>query len=128
METPTAAAQGWFDTIKSKIEEFIGQFELSWEQLTQLGIALAAGITLGFLVKRYGRQTIFFLIFFAGLLFGLEYLNVITIQWTNLKDLVGLAPAETVEGVARGYFDWAQKNVVAVVTGLIGFLIGYKIS
>jgi uncharacterized membrane protein (Fun14 family) len=127
METPTTH-QGLFDTIKSKIEGFIGKFNLSWQQLTQLGIALAIGITLGFLVKRFGRQTLFFIILCAGILFGLQYFNVITIQWTNLKNLVGLAPADTVEGFFRTYFEWAQHNILAVITGLIGFIIGYKIS
>ncbi len=128
MEQPTTTAQGWFDTIKSKVEEFAGQFELSWAQLTQLGIALAGGITLGFLVKRYGRQTLFFIIFFTGLLLGLDYLEVITIQWVNVKNLIGLAPAENLESILQGYLQWAQKNIVAVITGFIGFLIGYKVS
>lgn len=123
-----AAQQGWLDTIKNKFEAFIQQFEFSWAKVTEYGIALGGGIVCGFLVRRYGKQTILILLVLAALLGSFVYFEVITIDWPKVKELIGIAPANTIEAFFKSYLQWAQAHFITVIMSIVGFIIGYKIG
>lgn len=122
------ATQGFFDTIKGKIQDIFAQFDFSWKTITELAIGLGTGFLFGFLVKRYARQAVFLIVLFVALLIGLDYLNLISIDWTATKNFIGLPPTETIEGIAQDYFKWAKDHIFTVITGVVGFLIGYKVG
>ncbi len=129
MEAETKqAAQGWLDIIKNKFEIVAQQFEFSWARATEYGTALGGGIVIGFLVRRYGRQTILTIIAFAALLGGLAYFDLITLDWPKVKELAGFAPADTVEVFFKDYLQWVQAHIITVLVSIIGFIIGYKIG
>jgi len=120
--------QGWLDAIKSKFQELSAQFDLSWSKATEYSVALGGGILVGFLVKRYGKQTITTLLVLAALLLGLNYLGFIAIEWDKVKDVVGFAPTGTLETIFQDYWQWALAHVVSVFLSIVGFLIGFKIG
>jgi uncharacterized membrane protein (Fun14 family) len=123
----TTVTHSFFDTFKVKIQDLLAQFKFSWKTITELAVGFGAGFLLGFLVKRYARQVIVLLVLFSVVLIGLEYFNFISIDWTAIKNFIGL-PTQTLESIAQEYFTWAKEHILTVVTGLIGFLIGYKVG
>lgn len=128
MEVQNQMARGWFESIKSKFQEFIQQLDLSWPKMTEYGIALGSGFFAGFLVKRYGRQAIITFIIFGGVLFGLHYFEIITIDWMKVKEFSGFAPTGTIETFFQDYWQWAKMHVITVTVAIVGFLIGFKIG
>ncbi|MEX0940452.1 MAG: FUN14 domain-containing protein [Candidatus Babeliales bacterium] len=124
----TQTAQGWFEVIKVKFNEFANQFDLTWAKLTEFGVAFGLGVLFGFLFKRFGRQVILLFIIAAVILIGLDYFNVITIEWQSLRNIFGTAPTTNLENIIQDYVNWAKKHIVGVIIGLIGFIIGYKIG
>ena len=129
MEAETKqATQGWLDTIKNQFEGITQQFELSWAKVTEYGIAFGGGMLVGFLVKRYGRQTILTILAFAAVLAGLNYFELVTIDWIKVKEFIGLAPAETVEAFFKDYWQWATSHIISVVVSILGFIVGYKVG
>jgi uncharacterized membrane protein (Fun14 family) len=117
---------GWIEAIKLKFQEFTHQLDLSWPKLTEYGIALGGGILAGFLINRYGRQTLVTILFLSVFLVGLSYLEIITIDWTKISEFVGFAPKETLEGLFQEYWQWAMNHIGTVFMATIGFLIGFK--
>ena len=128
MDAGTKQASGWLDSIKDSFENLFNQLEFSWAKITEYGVALGGGILVGFLVRRFGRQTIIIFIVFIAVLAGLNYFELIAIDWTKVKEFVGLAPAETVEAFFKDYWQWAKIHIVAVIVSVVGFVIGYKIG
>ncbi len=122
------AAQGWLDTIKDKFQETFQQFDFSREKVIEYGVGLGSGIFVGFLFKRYGKQTFFTLLVLGGVLLGLNYYELISIDWIKVKELIGLAPADNVEGFIKDFLTWATAHIISVVVSVIGFIIGYKIG
>ena len=127
-EAPTTVTQGFFDTIKTKMQALFAQFEFSWKTATDLAFGFVAGLVFGFLVKRYARQTIFLCILFIALLIGLDYLNLVAVDWAAIKSFLGLTSDGTLEGVIQKYFQWGKEHIAIVFAGVLGFLVGYKVG
>lgn len=119
---------GWFETLRARAEEFFNQFELSWANVTEYLISFGASIFAGFLVKRYGRDVLITVILIGIALAIFSYFDFITIDWIKIKDLFGVAPAETIESFFQEYFQWIKIHIISVIIGIIGFIIGYKIG
>lgn len=128
MEAAPKITSGFFDTIKTKIQTLAAQFDFSWKSISDMAFGFGAGFLLGFLIKRFARQFIFLIILFIALLIGLDYLNLISVDWVALKNFIGLTSNGTLEGIVQSYFQWGKEHIVIVFVGIIGFLIGYKVG
>lgn len=121
------AAKGWFDTIKDSIQQFLKQFELSWQQASEWGVAFVLGLIAGFLTNRYGKQVLFLLVLFVVALISLEYFNIIFIDWQALRDSFGFKASDTLDKFMQQLLAWIRMHIIVVIIGIVGFLIGYKI-
>jgi uncharacterized membrane protein (Fun14 family) len=124
----TNVTKGWLEKLKEHLQELTERLDLSLPKLTELGVAFGLGILGGFLVKRFGRQTIVLFVLITAILLGFDYLGVIKIDWLVIKDFIGIAPSQTLEGFVQEYIGWIKEHILAVFVGVIGFLIGYKIG
>lgn len=93
------------------------------EYLSYFGI----GFLGGFIFKKYARGFILYALIFGGLIYGLHYLGVITIDWSKLKDLIGMT-SDATGFSAEPYMAWAREHIMQVIIGFIGFVVGYSVG
>jgi uncharacterized membrane protein (Fun14 family) len=89
---------------------------------------LIAGFIFGFLVK-YGGRLFFLLLIGAGLaLWALDYLQVLTVNYSTLKSLLGLSADSTLQSVLTGAVDWVKAHVIESLAALLGFILAWKLA
>ena len=128
MALPSQVNQSWFDMIKEKlnIDEIKAYFtDLS---IAHIFLYFGSGFLSGFLFKKFGKYLIFTLIVGTALIYGLHYLQVISLDIERLRNLIGLNPNDTLDIVIRYYLDWILNHIVYSILCVIGFIVGYKIG
>lgn len=111
-----------------QVDRLMESFDFSTSNLIKMGAYATIGFLLGFLLKKYGRSLIMALSVFAVLLYALSYVSVVTIHWDQARELIGLTAQDSFDSVLHALWASIQKQVVHVVCGLIGFIIGYKVA
>ncbi|MGE0206849.1 MAG: FUN14 domain-containing protein [Candidatus Babeliales bacterium] len=124
----TDVKQSWFEVLQEKAQKFADHFEISWSKSSEYGIACGGGFLVGFLVKRYARPVILTALVVSALLLGLNYFEIITINWVAVKEFIGMTPSANFEGFFQEYWEWASTHAVTVIFGILGFVVGYKIG
>lgn len=128
----TTQPMGWIDSITSKFnfDSFLKQFNVTTATVVEVSTYFGAGLAIGFLAKRYLKQLIVGIILVVLFLKGLEYFGVssLTVNWTRIKELTGIAPTDTIGGLAQIYLAWLQTHVRQTVSAVIGFLVGMKLG
>jgi len=122
--------QGWLDTLKQtfSLEELGKRFDLSLNNILEMSAYLGIGFISGFLVKKYGRYVVC-AVLIAGLsIWGLEHLNIITIDWARAKDVIGVSDTQTVQSLWGIYIAWVKEHIFAAAGVVIGFLVGYRVG
>lgn len=121
---------GWFDQLKEKLafKEWAGSFDFSFNSVMQMLLSTGIGFLCGFVIKKYGKYLLFSIVF-GGIVLGfLYYMNVTVIDFVKLKALVGVAETDTFDLIIKHYFEWIRTHALLSVLGIIGFIIGYKVS
>jgi len=123
----TQQAQGWFEGAKEKITSFFNNLNLNQQTLVEYLSYFGIGFLAGFIFKKYARGFILYALIFGGLIYALHYFGVVTIDWTKLKELIGMS-AETGGFQTEPYMAWARKHIMQLLIGLIGFAVGYTVG
>lgn len=127
-----AVKNGWFDVIKEKlsIENLSKTFDLSKEKMIALAFYFAAGLLLGFLLKRFFK----YVLVLAAVIIGLYFLQKagairIDIDWNKMNDFFGIESVKDIDtSLFLGYWLWIKSNVAVSISLFIGFIVGWKIS
>jgi len=130
LQTQQPQPQGWWDTLKEtfSLEHISKRFNLSFTNLIEVASYLSIGFISGFLIKKYGRYVVCIL-FIAGLsICILAYLNVATIDWVKARVVLGISNTQTLDGLWQLYTTWIKEHILAAVSIVVGFLIGYRIG
>lgn len=120
--------QGWWNSFKENLslDQLSKKFDFSLNNLIEVSAYLVIGFISGFLIKKYGRFVIVILLV-AGLSMGvLAHFNVITIDWVKIKMLLGISEIHTLDNVRQVYSAWIKEHIVAIISVIIGFLIGHR--
>lgn len=128
MYMTTEDVKGWVASAKDKAEGFIKGFNFSSEHVTELGVAAALGFALGFFIKKFGRPVIVLFIFMMLGVLVLQHADVVIVDWAKIKNFIGIAPVVPFNAVAESWYVWVKEHAEVVVSGTVGFLIGYKIG
>lgn len=123
----TQQAQSWLEVIKEKIQSFFNSLNLNQKNLVEYLSYFGIGILAGVIFKKFARAFILYALIFGGLLYGLHYFDVITFDWTKLKDLIGMAPGDSGFST-EPYMAWAREHIMQLIIGIIGFAVGYSIG
>ncbi|MBN1549662.1 hypothetical protein JW872_03300 [Candidatus Babeliales bacterium] len=120
--------QGWFSGFSWG--NFLQRFDLSANTATELVSYVGVGFACGFLIKRYLRSVIILFLAMFLLIKVVEYMGVgfFIFNWDKFKDMTGIAPTDTIDGVTRVWFAWAQSHVTHVVCVVVGFIFGTKVG
>lgn len=114
--------------LKAVSEKIGGSSAQAVEAIIFFGLSFAAGLVF----KKYLKIIFVSSIIAALLVFALHYNNMVTIDWSALKGLFGFTPEVEVQTIAKtigmNLIDWVKLNVLATVTVVIGFLLGYRLG
>lgn len=111
----------WFETIKTKLQNYP-------EWVFDVGVFGLVGFVVGFVFKNFGKVLLFGAI---GLIIGLgilHYAHIISVNMNQIKDILGLAAANTIDDGVRIYSDWARLHIVGLLAAAVSFCIGWKVG
>jgi uncharacterized membrane protein (Fun14 family) len=114
----------WLDTFKQKWN--IGNGPTSF--FIELVCYLIAGFAFGFLLKHMGRTLIWVVLGVGGTLWLLQIAGVVTINYTMLKDLLGITSDMSLSDMVTVATQWTQAHLPECITLLVGFFLGWGLA
>lgn len=111
----------WFETIKTKLQEYP-----AW--VFDCAVFGIIGFVAGFVIKNFGKLVLFGILALIVGLAGLHYGNIVSVNVSQIKAILGLAAAHTIDDGIRIYSAWAQHHAIGVISATVAFFIGWKVS
>lgn len=131
MDTAVQEQLSWFERLKQSFSFEKVMEALHVNKYTLINIALFAtiGFFIGFFWKRYANYIIA-LFLFIGALIILQQLDFfyIEINWNKIQECCGVVPVESHTDIFNAIFSWAKINLIILLSFLIGFSFGTKVS
>jgi hypothetical protein len=122
----------WIDTVAAKLnfDSFLGKFNITTAIILESGSYFTVGALAGFMIKRYLRLVLISSFGFFIIVRALDYSGIgsMVFDWTRIKAMTGIGPADTLDSIVRFYILWARTHVRQVISLGTGFLIGIKFS
>ncbi len=123
VEVPMAqTSQSWYEMLRAQFPETVPAWAL------EVGVFGVGSFLLGFLFKCCGRLLTVALVVGIAVLLGLHYSNVMPLDVTYWKALLGLADVTAFQEVPAVFFAWGKEHVVACVSVVVGFMLGWKLG
>ncbi|HLB40654.1 MAG TPA: hypothetical protein VJJ83_02595 [Candidatus Babeliales bacterium] len=123
-----SAGMGWLDQIKQRLDNYLNTLDLSTDRIIELCTIMGIGFFAGFIFKKYSRLVLAALILFILGTLTLESFNLVSVQWLNVKVLLGIQPHTSVGSLFDSYIVWLKMHLLSVISGFIGFLVGYRVA
>lgn len=118
----------WFEEVRIKITEWLRSVQLTPLKALEVFSYLGVGFFVGFLFKKYLRAVFLFAVLFVGVLWVLEAFDLVIINWSNLQILAHVTPNDTIGNLVNSYVQLAKQNLAIVISGFLGFVIGYRVG
>ena len=128
--TPEAAAPvvGWFSKVKSTLG--LDKLHISTDTIIELCLYFGAGFLVGFLLKRLSTYLVA-LVFAFVVIFILHEMGFLTISFNadKFQSIVGSQSlGEPHVSIAMSLWAWCKSHIAYVLSFLLGFFIGLKVS
>lgn len=112
----------WYEILAAKIKSF----DRPTDFFIAIGLYFLAGFLLGLFIKYFGK-----LVFLAGiitlaLVYGLQYLGVITVHFTSLTDMLGLADPVTLQDIWLSLSSWVKSHLMQAIAAAIGIFVALE--
>jgi|GEM_PF-6749427 uncharacterized membrane protein (Fun14 family) len=124
VETPVAAPEmssNWLDSIK---ERFSGQEPWAVE-LVVFGLG---GFVAGFLLKNFGKLLLLLLAAALIVVLALHYTHVNEMPFEQLQALLGISSFQNVQDIITVKIAFCKEHPVALVSGVVGMMVGWKVG
>jgi len=118
---PVTSAQGWLDAIKER-------FSTQEPWAIELVVFGLGGFVAGFLLKNFGKLALMLLAVALVVIVGLHYTHVTEIPFEKLQAFLGISDLNTVQDIINMKIAWAKDHPVAIVSGVVGLLVGWKVG
>lgn len=114
----------WYEILAAKIKSF----DKPADFFIAIGLYFLAGFLLGLFIKYFGK-----LVFLAGiitfaLVYGLQYLGVITIHFTSLSDMLGLTDPLTLQDILSVITSWVKLHVIQTIAAAVGLFVAWEFA
>ena len=121
-------AMPWWRMVQQQSEALIQRLNISLQHIVRILSFFGIGFFVGFLLKKYLRY--FFIITLTLIFFFIVFdrFGVILVDWTHIQQLTGVDPQSTIQHTGEQVLSIIQEHIVLVVSGLIGFVIGYRVG
>jgi len=123
---------GWIENIKNALNpsKIMERLNLSRGKLLELGLFLGLGFVAGFLLKKYAKYLVIFILLIIGFVF-LDRYGIIkfAIDWNKVQEVVGMKTvAMSGDSLLHIIWEWIKTNVGIVLSFSVGFLLGLKVG
>ncbi len=118
---PASSTQGWLDAIKERLS---GQEPWAIE-LVIFGLG---GFVAGFLLKNFGKMALIVLAVALAVVVGLHYTHVYDMPFEKLQAFLGISDLNTFQDIINAKVSWCQNHPVALVSALVGLVVGWKVG
>ena len=121
-------AMPWWRMVQQQSEALIQRLNISLQDIVRILSFFGIGFFVGFLLKKYLRY--FFIITLTLIFFFIVFdrFGVILVDWTHIQQLTGVDPQSTIQHTGEQVLSIIQEHTVLVVSGFIGFVIGYRVG
>lgn len=121
MTTEPTMPQSWFESAQKFLEGYLPAWA---SELLVFGLAF---FLLGFLLKSFGRILVFTII--AGIIVVaiLHYAHVISLDMELIRHWLGIGKT-TLQEAPGAFVSWARGHIIAVISAIVGFLVGWKLG
>lgn len=118
----------WWQSIQQQLESWVQQFNISLQDIARIVSFFGIGFFTGFLLKKYLRY--FFIITLTLIFFFIVFdrFGIILVDWVHIQQLTGIDPQSTIQQTGEQILAMAQAHIILVISGFIGFLIGYRVG
>ena len=119
--TEPTMPQSWFESAQKFLEGYLPTWT---SELLVFGLAF---FLLGFLLKSFGRVLVFTII--AGIIVVaiLHYVHVISLDMELIRHWLGIDKT-TLQEAPGAFIGWSREHLIAVVSAIVGFLVGWKLG
>jgi hypothetical protein len=118
---PEATAKSWFESIHQQLRDYLPGWAID---LISFGLIF---FIIGFLLKSFGKYLVYAVLAAALVITALYYAKVIHLDLVTIKYWSGIG-GESVKAAPTLFIEWAKAHPVAWVSGIIGFLLGWKVG
>jgi hypothetical protein len=116
----------WFDHVKNFWSDLVARFNTSSFDIVQILLYGGVAFIAGFLVNRYFRSLFLGILLSVAFIVFLHYSQIILIDMTKLKALLGITSDHSLEWYLSEALNWIKNNVILSLSAFFGFMIGYK--
>ena len=121
-----AGAKGlWGSFSLEKWTNDMGGSSATW---LRAGVWLSTGFAVGYLFRKYFTFLVCAVISAIIMVKWLEYQQILTIEWTSLKTIIGVDAAADINQNIMAVFGWIKANMVMFIAVVGGFLLGYRLG
>ena len=118
----------WLGSLRLKGSQWLQNLDLTPDKMIEAGSYLGIGFFVGFLFKKYFHMFLMFIILLIGAIWVLGEFDLIVVNWSNAQDIANVTPQDTISTIISNYTHWIKQNILIVISGLAGFIIGYKVG
>lgn len=113
--------QSWLELVRNQFKDYP-----PWA--VELGTFGIVFLLLGFIVKSFGKSLALSLLILLIVIAGLHYVNLVPIDIIRVKEFLGLQDATLLQDVPTIFAAWAREHVLACVSAVVGFMVGYQLG
>lgn len=128
MKSRPGMATGLLERAKEFIDQFSRKIGVSGDRSVEFLSYFGFGFLVGYFFKKFSTHVFIALGAFVLGLLALETVNVIVIDWAQVRALTGIGPSDTIGALATNYFEWLKAHVAVVAVTFVGFLIGHRVG
>jgi len=123
--TPVASEammqKNWYEIVSSYFEGYP-----AWA--VEVAVFGVGALVLGFLCKTVGRYLFFAGVAAALLLVVLSHMQVVSINMMQVKQFLGIQDIASLQDLGTVLVEWGKVHVIAVVSLIFGFILGWKLG
>ncbi len=124
---------GILDSVKERVNVsgIVEKMQTSQGLLVEVAIYSGIGFLSGFLLKKYSTYVLILVLVLIGLgvLNHVELIKL-SIDWAKVSSTLGITLAQpvTADGLLASVWEFAKMNKAISISGIVGFLIGFKVG
>ena len=121
-------AIGFFQKAKTSFFDWLNSQNLNSKKIIEIFAFLGVGFIVGYFLKKYFKYVLLSLVVIIVAAFILDYSSIIHIDWIKIRQILGIAPTDTIDSVFNVAIDWIKANILVTIASIVGFLLGYKVG
>ena len=126
LEQVVDSIQGFFARLG--VDAWLAKMNIDSAEVVRDGLGFFMGMIFGLISKKYCNIMLITLGVTLAVIKGLEYQNLLTVDYVGFKAFIGIDSAATFSSFGSDALTWIKENMVATTCTALGFLIGFKIG